>query len=165
MDNGLQKTINEYNEWRDKLRKVVDDNFDLLVEIIEGSYGLNYFLRLKEENRMMQNIIIEGLVLNKNILTGDYYLWFYSNNIFYLIERTKNNMILNISPNIDIIRSNINFSLPYSSQKAGVEEEINFLISFMEWTPYFEKELKNRMKSLNSINVEERIKSLGSIRK
>ena len=35
----------------------------------------------------------------------------------------------------------------------------------MEWTPYFEKELKNRMKSLNFINVEETIKSLGSVRK
>ena len=162
MDNGLQKTINEYNDWRDKLTKVIDDNFDLLVDIIEGAYGLDNSIVLKEEERNFgKNIILEEIILNKNHLTGDYYLWFFQNKTFYLIERTKKNIILNIKP---YTRDYFDVN-GYNIQKAGVEEEINFLISFMEWTPYFEKELKNRMKSLNFINVEETIKSLGSVRK
>jgi len=159
----LQKTINEYNDWRDKLTKVIDDNFGLLVDIIEGAYGLDNSIVLKEEERNFgKNIILEEIILNKSHLTGDYYLWFFQNNTFYLIERTKKNIILNIEPYIDDFNFNPN---RYTIQKAEVEEEINFLISFMEWTPYFEKELKNRMKSLNFINVEETIKSLGSVRK
>ena len=69
----LQKTINEYNDWRDKLTKVIDDNFDLLVDIIEGAYGLDNSIVLKEEERNFgKNIILEEIILNKSHLTGDY---------------------------------------------------------------------------------------------
>ena len=161
MDNELQKTINEYNGWRNKLTKVIDENFDLLIDMIEGAYGLDCSIVLKEEERNFgNNIILEEIILNKSHLTEDYYLWFFQNNTFYLIERTKKNIILNIKP---YIRDDFNFNPNrYTIQKAGVEEEINFLISFMEWTPYFEKKLKGRMQSLNPTDVDKTIKLLGS---
>ena len=167
--NELQKTIEEYNSWKSKIGHVLDNEYETIISVIIGAYGLNTFIPTKIEQVTQQSasygqatqnypVLHEGIVINRNPQNGDYYLWYYKDNIFFLIERAKANQFLNIYP-----VSNNPLPQYNSSQKASTETEVDFVISFMDWADTLVHELKQKMATVTSDEFEVKIKEIAKL--
>lgn len=151
----LEKTINEFKEWENKLVQIIDTKFDKITAIIIAAYGVDKFIPLKHSKNVQQfgphGFIEEGLVINQFPVTDDKYIWYYKNSIFYLIERANSNLVLNVNPIYDY--NNINFQLnaingQFRFQKAKAINEIDFLISFMENSDNWIKKIKQKKENV-----------------
>jgi len=140
------KIIEDYKEWKKAINSVIDDNLSQIAELIIDTHGENLFISISEDrsqNSILGPFVKHGVVINRNQISNDLYIWFYKNGGFYLIERNDNHA-LNIAPqyNFDSKYQFINGSLNY---RARFEDEIEFVIALLEWSDSLIEILKLRM--------------------
>ncbi|WP_140109136.1 hypothetical protein, partial [Vibrio parahaemolyticus] len=80
------KTVEEYKSWKKEIRNVINTDFDKIAELIIDTHGENIFIPISEENsenNMFSPMLKSGVVVNRNVMTNDLYIWFYKNGGFY----------------------------------------------------------------------------------
>ncbi|EPD5575109.1 TPA: hypothetical protein NGR42_004525 [Vibrio parahaemolyticus] len=155
------KTVEEYKSWKKEIRNVINTDFDKIAELIIDTHGENIFIPISEENsenNMFSPMLKSGVVVNRNVMTNDLYIWFYKNGGFYLIERNDSNA-LNIQPQY---RYDMKYQFVTNSQnfRARFEDEVEFVAALLDWTPTLIEILENRMEKIDPVRARNTIEEL-----
>ena len=160
--NNLIKSINDYKKWKNSLKKVLDDNFKEIAELIIDAYGENRFISTQVDRSQFQPIVRSGVVINVDQSNGDYLVWFYHHNSFFLLEKGRDSGRINIFPTYmqDETYPWLNNMIP--SHRARFDNEIDFILMILEWAEDLVEVLKERMKRVNPVQLEKVVKELVS---
>lgn len=159
----LIKTIEEYKKWKSSIRNVLDENYKEIVEFIVDAHGYDNLIPLKttQNNSMFggqpQTILLKGIVINKDLITGHSRLWYFQDNYFYLIERDSDNNLLNVRP--QFFDQNNSFQNS-PCVRAKFENDVDFMVALFEHSDEIVKILKQRMDKITPKDAEGIIKKL-----
>ncbi|EAS40763.1 hypothetical protein C9J48_10890 [Photobacterium profundum] len=157
----LIKTIDEYKKWKSSIRNILDENYNEIVGFIVDAYGYNNLIALKtsQNNSMLggqpQTMLLKGIVINQDPVTGHSLLWYFQDNYFYLIERNSDNTLLNVRPQF-FDQNNAFQNAP--SVRAKFENDVDFMVALFEHSDEIVKILKQRMEKIIPKDAESMIK-------
>ncbi|HCG8201861.1 hypothetical protein [Vibrio cholerae] len=157
---NLAKSISEYKKWKSSLKDVLDQNFNEIAGLVVDVYGSNRFIEVNVDRSQYNPVVNTGVIVNVDQYNGDYLIWFYKDNAFYLIERGADSGRINFQP-VFIQDSRhpwlTNFIPNY---RARFDNEVDFVLMMLDWSEELVGVLKERMKKVDPQKAEKAIKDL-----
>lgn len=164
---NLIETIDEYNQWKSKIKKVLDENFFAIISLIIDAFGENELIPMRKEignSRYQTETIKSAVLINRSHIYNEPYIWFFSNSNFYLIEKTKDSSVLNIKP---YFHGHTNYDNSWlhnaPTHKARFDNEVSFIVDLLEWHEHLLDVLIERMNKIKPSRADEIIKKLASV--